>query len=93
MTKLYEIRFCDGNDIDTCGRVSAKDIDEATEYATKQYLNQEIDQDELIEGIDGDDQHLYVMLNSCLNCPYYGLTDKQKQKNPQGKNPGILPRI
>ena len=79
-TKLYEIRFSDGNDIDQCGRVSAKTIDEATDYAIKQYLNQEIDQDKLIESIDGDDQHTYVMLNACIDCPYYELTDKEKQR-------------
>lgn len=76
---LYRIFYLDNNDRDELGRVSASNIEEATEYAIKQYLNQEIDRDTLINQIDGDDKVSYVMLNACLNCEYYNLSDKDKQ--------------
>ena len=64
----YRIFYGDNNDRDEIGRVSAKDIDQAVEYAINQYLNRDIPRDELIESEDGDDQHLYLILNHCLDC-------------------------
>lgn len=77
---LYRIFYSDGNDIDEEGRVSAHNIDDATEYAINQYLNTEIERDQLIWSEDGDDEHQYLMLNVCLDCPYHDKTDRQKQR-------------
>ena len=61
---LYRIWYSDGNDRDEIGRVSAKDIDQALEYAINQYLSKDAE----IRDEDGDDQHLYLILNHCLDC-------------------------
>jgi hypothetical protein len=78
---LYRIYWGDSNDRSELGRVKARDIDQAVEYAIKQYLNNNIDREELIHDIDyqGPD-HCYVMLNACLDCEYYNLNEKEQKE-------------
>lgn len=61
---LYRIWFSDGNDRDEIGRVSANDIDQAIEYALKQYFEPDLEYTE-----DGDpDYSIYLMIDSCKYC-------------------------
>lgn len=60
----YRIWHGDNTDRSEIGRVSAKNIDEATEYAIKQYLKEGTEYEE-----DGDDTHTYLMIDICSDCP------------------------
>jgi len=62
--KLYRIFYSDGNDVDELGRVSANNIDEATEYAVKQYFTPDLEYEE----DSGDEDQLYLRINSCKYC-------------------------
>ena len=61
---LYRIFYGDNNDRDEMGRVSAKNIDEATTYAISQYLSKDAE----IRDEDGDEDHLYLNLDICKFC-------------------------
>ena len=61
----YRIWFGDPNERNELGRVSAIDIDEATEYAVKQYLNPNTEYEE-----NGDSEHICLMLDMCKDCEY-----------------------
>lgn len=64
---LYRIWYSDGNDISELGRVTAKDIDQAIEYAKKEYLKPDTE----IHSEDGDPEFsIYLMLNVCKDCEY-----------------------
>lgn len=63
-TNLYRIFYSDGNNRDELGRVSAKDIDQAVEYAVKQYFKPDLE----FEEDSGDDEHLYLRIDSCKYC-------------------------
>ena len=73
-TNLYRIYYSDGNNRDELGRVSAQEIDQAVEYAVKQYFNPDLEYEEDA----GDNEHLYLRIDSCKYCEYYGLPDKEK---------------
>ena len=64
MSNLYRIFYSDGNNRDELGRVSAQDIDQAIEYAVKQYFQPDL---EYQEGA-GDHEHLYLLIDSCKYC-------------------------
>ena len=63
---LYRIWFSDGNDRGELGRVTAPDIDQAIEYAKKEYLAKDTE----IHSEDGDLDSIYLMLNVCKGCEY-----------------------
>jgi len=64
---LYRIWYSDGNDRSELGRVTAQDIDQAIEYAKKEYLAKDTE----IHSEDGDpDFSVYLMLNVCKGCEY-----------------------
>ena len=60
---VYRIKYGDGNDCDEIGRVSAANIEEATEYAIKQYLEPNTEYDE-----NGDNECSILILNACQGC-------------------------
>ena len=60
---LYRIWFSDGNDRDELGRVSANDIDQAIEYALKQYFKPDLEYD-----CDLCLDCAYLRINSCKYC-------------------------
>ena len=64
MSNLYRIYYSDGNNRDELGRVSVKTIDEAVEYAVKQYFQPDLEYQEDA----GDDEHLYLLIDSCKYC-------------------------
>ena len=72
---VYRIRYGDGNDCDEIGRVSAKNIEEATEYAIKQYLKPETETD-----IDGDGEYSMITINVCKGCEFSELSEEEKIK-------------
>lgn len=64
---LYRIYFSDGNDRDEFGRVTAKDINQAKEYALKQYFQEDLEYEE--DGfICEDEEILYLRIDSCKYC-------------------------
>ena len=64
MSNLYRIFYSDGNNRDELGRVSAQDIDQAVEYAVKQYFEPNLEYQEDA----GDNEHLYLVIDSCKYC-------------------------
>ena len=64
MSNLYRIFYSDGNNRDELGRVSAQDIDQAVEYAVKQYFEPNLEYQEDA----GDSEHLYLLIDSCKYC-------------------------
>ena len=61
---LYRIFYSDGNDRDELGRVNAENIDKAIEYALTQYFKPDLEYDDDA----GDNEHLYLRINSCKYC-------------------------
>lgn len=62
---IYRIWFSDGNDRDELGRVTAQDMDQAVEYTLKQYFKPDLEYEE-----DGDNECLYLQIDSCKHCDY-----------------------
>ena len=62
---IYRIYFSDGNDRDELGRVNAENIDQATEYALKQYFKPDLEYQE-----EGEEDQLFLRIDSCKYCDH-----------------------
>jgi len=73
---IYKIFFSDGNDRDELGRVNAPDIDKAVEYALKQYFKPDLEYTE-----EGDNEDLFLMIDSCKHCELYADLQSMKEED------------
>ena len=73
---IYKIFFSDGNDRDELGRVNAENIDQATEYALKQYFKPDLEYTE-----EGDNEDLFLMIDSCKHCELYADLQSMKEED------------
>ena len=77
--RIYHLESCAGSgDRSEIGRVSAYNIDDAIEHVKAEYLKPTT----IIDMEDGDDEHIYLMLDICSGCEIrknpleYGITQE-----------------
>jgi len=65
---LYRIFYHNGYEVDELGRVVARDIDQAAEYALNQYFKPDLE----ISATWGGEDVLFLSIYSCPYCDFYG---------------------